>query len=196
MMGRMSNALIVIDVQNEYFTGSLPIVHPDRDDSLANIVAAMRAAVANGTKVIVVQHAEDAESEVFRPGTDGQELHPAVASEHRDALVVKHYPGSFTGTDMGSLLADWQVDHVTICGFMTHMCCDTTARQAAHRDLRVTLLADATGTIDLARQSGDPVPARQVHETELAVLGSGFATISSTAEWTSGLAVAPDAAPA
>jgi nicotinamidase-related amidase len=40
----MSQGLVVIDVQNEYFDGALPIAYPDRVGSLANIVAAMRAA--------------------------------------------------------------------------------------------------------------------------------------------------------
>jgi hypothetical protein len=45
------------------------------------------------------------------------------------------------------------------------------------------LLADACGTIDLAALDGSPVPARQVHETELAVLGDGLARITTTTEW-------------
>ena len=39
-------ALLVIDVQNEYFTGDMPIEYPSVDISLPNIVTAMAAARA------------------------------------------------------------------------------------------------------------------------------------------------------
>ena len=38
----MKRALLVIDVQNEYFTGKLPVTHPP--GSLENIVSAMELA--------------------------------------------------------------------------------------------------------------------------------------------------------
>jgi nicotinamidase-related amidase len=183
----MGSALIVIDVQNEYFTGAMPIVYPDREGSLAKIVEAMRAATAAGSPVIVVQHHEtDPESPVFRPGSDGAELHSAIAAEPRDHLVLKHLPGSFTGTNLGDILADRSVDHLVVCGYMTHMCCDTTTRQAAHRGMRVSVLADAMGDVDLVGADGVTVPARQVHETELAVLGDGFATVTTVDAWVAG----------
>lgn len=184
----MTAALVVIDVQQEYFTGAFPIVHPDREQSLARIVDAMRAATAAGLPVVVVQHSEGDEAGVFRPGNEGFELHPAVAAEPRDHLIVKRYPGTFTGTDLGEWIAGRGVDELVVAGYMTHMCCDTTTRQAVHLDLSVTLLSDATGTIDLVAPDGSAVPARQVHETELAVLGDGLATVTTTAAWIATLA--------
>jgi nicotinamidase-related amidase len=184
----MGSALVVIDVQNEYFTGRMPIRFPDRNEVLERIVASMRAATAAGIPVVVVRHGEVGEDAgVFRPGTPEHELHPAIASEHRDLLVDKHYPGTFTGTELGAWVEEHGVDELVICGFMTHMCCDTTARQAAHRDMGAVVLADGTGTIDLAAADGSVVPAQQVHETELAVLASGFARISDTADWLASL---------
>ena len=49
-------ALIVIDVQNEYFDGALPITDPPREQSLENIGRAMEAATEAGVPVIVVRH--------------------------------------------------------------------------------------------------------------------------------------------
>lgn len=181
---RMSAALVVIDVQQEYFDGALPIVHPDRHDVLARVVECMRTAHAAGLPVVVVQHAEPGEdTPIFREGSPMFALHPAVEAEHRDLLFTKHYPGSFTGTPLADFVAERGVDELVICGFMTHMCCDSTARQAAHRDLAAVVLSDATGTIDLEAPDGSPVPARQVHDTELAVLASGFARVMDAASW-------------
>jgi nicotinamidase-related amidase len=180
----MTNALVVIDVQQEYFTGRLPIVYPDRNQSLDRIVAAMRAATAAGVPVVVIEHAATGQdSAVFRLGTPEQQLHPAIEVEHRDHHIIKAYPGSFTGTDLGAWIEANGIDELVICGYMTHMCCDSTARQAAHFDLKAVVLADAMGTIDLASPDGSTIPARQVHETELAVLASRFARVTDTETW-------------
>ena len=55
-MSQPQRALIVIDVQNEYFTGKLRIAFPPVAQSLANICRAMDAATAAGIPVAVVQH--------------------------------------------------------------------------------------------------------------------------------------------
>lgn len=62
-------ALIVIDVQNEYFDGAPPITDPPPDVSLANIARATDAAADADIPVIVVQHGDDdPESPIFRKG--------------------------------------------------------------------------------------------------------------------------------
>ena len=81
-------ALLVIDVQNEYFTGQLPIEYPPVDISLPNITAAMHAARAAGVPVIVVQHDAPQGSPVFAKGSDSWQLHPQVAAIEAD----HHHP--------------------------------------------------------------------------------------------------------
>ena len=84
----MNRALLVIDVQNEYFSGKLPVTHPP--NSLDNILRAMEAAAANGVAVAVIRHAaKAASSPVFKKGSPEWELHPAVGKLHRDVLIEK-----------------------------------------------------------------------------------------------------------
>ena len=64
-------------------------------------------------------------------------------------MIVKHYPGSFTDTELAAALEQFAVRRLVIAGFMTHMCCDTTARQASERGLEVIFLTDGTATRDL-----------------------------------------------
>jgi nicotinamidase-related amidase len=176
-------ALIVIDVQNEYFDGALPITHPSRDESLANITKAMDAARAAGVPVVVVEHEDtEADSPIFRPGTHEQELRPEVAEREADHHVVKRLPGSFTGTDLGEFLEAQGVDRVSIAGYMTHMCVDTTAREAAHRGLEVEILDDATGTLSLENH-GYAAEGEELHRATLVAQGQFFADVLSTDAW-------------
>ena len=124
-------ALLVIDVQNEYFTGKLPITYPA--GSLANVLCAMDAARAHGVPVVAIQHASpQPDAPVFRKGSKEWELHPEVAARPHDVLIHKSLPGSFTGTELETWLREHGVETVVIAGYMTQMCCDTTARQAMH----------------------------------------------------------------
>ena len=161
----MKRALLVIDVQNEYFTGLLPITHPHAH--LENVLRVMDAARGAGVPVVVVQHTfPQPEMPFFKKGTPGWELHPEVASRPRDHWVEKELPGSFTGTDLEAWLRQREVDTVTVAGYMTHMCCDTTARQAAHRGFRVEFLSDATGTLPVKNSAGE-VSAEELHRSIL-----------------------------
>jgi nicotinamidase-related amidase len=176
-------ALIVIDVQNEYFDGALPISDPPPSESLANIGRAMDAATAAGVPVIVVRHGDaDPEAPIFREGTHAWELHPEIERRTRDHLVDKTLPGSFTGTPLESILSADEIDTVAITGYMTHMCVDTTSRQAAHRGLAVEILDDATGTLPL-ENSGREASGEELHRATLVAQGQFFADVVSTDDW-------------
>jgi nicotinamidase-related amidase len=176
-------ALLVIDVQNEYFDGSLPITDPPRETSLANIERAMDAAKAAEVPVVVVRHHEEgSDAESFREGSREWELRPEVAERTHDTLVDKTMPGSFTGTALDDFLRSAGVDTVAIAGYMTHMCVDTTAREAAHRGYAVEILRDATGTLAVENGAGSAT-GEELHRATLVAQGHGFAEVVSTDEW-------------
>jgi nicotinamidase-related amidase len=176
-------ALIVIDVQNEYFDGALPISDPPPAQSVANIGRAMDAATAAGVPVIVVRHGDaDPEASSFRVGSHTWELHPEIDGRDRDHLVEKTMPGSFTDTSLAEILAADEIDTVAITGYMTHMCVDTTSRQAAHRGLSVEILNDATGTLGL-ENSGGEATGEELHRATLVAQGQFFADVLRTDDW-------------
>lgn len=161
----MSRALLVIDVQREYFDGALPIRHPV--GHLDRILEAMDAAKqANLATVVVRHHQPDPESPVFRHGSPMWQLHEEVESRPRDMLIDKQLPGSFTNTPLDEFLKEKGIDTISIAGYMTQICCDTTARQAFHRGYQVEFLSDATGTLDVENKAGS-VTAEQLHESIL-----------------------------
>lgn len=173
-------ALLVIDVQNEYFTGKLPVSHPT--GSLDNILKAMDAATANQIPVAVVRHAAKAEtSPVFRKGSPEWELHPEVAKRHRDTLIDKNWPDSFTETGLEEWLKSRGINIVTVCGYMTQMCCDTTARRAFHLGYAVEFLSDATGTLAFTNEAGT-VTAEELHRAIL-VTQTRFSNVMKTDAW-------------
>jgi len=179
----MSRCLLVIDVQNEYFVGKLPITYPA--NTLPNILNAMDAAHIAGVPVIVIQHAApQADSVVFRRGSLEWQLRSEVAVRPRAALIHKHFPGSFTGTDLEKWLRDHKIETVTIAGYMTQMCCDTTARQALHLGFNVEFLSDATGTLDITNEAGS-ITAEQLHHAILITQQMRFSQVISTERWIS-----------
>ena len=161
----MNRALLVIDVQREYFEGALPIRHPV--GHLGSILEVMDAARRVKMPTVVIRHHQpDPESPIFRKGSDMWQLHAEVEARPRDILIDKQLPGSFTNTPLAEFLKQRGIDTVCIAGYMTQMCCDTTARQAFHRGYKVEFLRDATGTLDVENQAGS-VTAEQLHEAIL-----------------------------
>ncbi|MEM1068129.1 MAG: cysteine hydrolase family protein [Planctomycetota bacterium] len=149
----MKRALLVIDVQREYFDGALPISHPA--GHLENILSVMDAATKASIPTAVVRHHQaDPESPIFRLNSDMWQLHKEVEQRPRDVLIDKQLPGSFTETELDQWLKGVEADTVSIAGYMTHMCCDTTARQAFHRGYQVEFLKDATGTLTVENEAG------------------------------------------
>jgi nicotinamidase-related amidase len=179
-------ALIVIDVQNEYFTGGLPIEHPPVGESLPNLLRAMDAAQARGIPVIVVQHSAPAGAPVFAPGTATWELHPDVAGRPRDHYIEKSLASAFTGTDLADWLATRGIDTLAVVGYMTHNCDASTIYEGAHRGLRMEFLHDATGALPYANAAGS-ASAEEIHRVFSVVFHSNFAAVASTAEWIAAL---------
>lgn len=179
----MKRALLVIDVQNEYFFGKLPVSYPP--GSLGNILKVMDVAAVSQTPVAVIRHAAKSEtSPVFRKGSPEWELHPDVEKRHRDVLIEKNWPDSFTETKLEEWLKGNGIDTLTVCGYMTQMCCDTTARRAFHLGYGVEFLADATGTLPLKNEAGS-VTDEELHRAILITQQSRFSKVMKTEEWVS-----------
>lgn len=175
-------ALIVVDAQNEYFGGGLPIEYPPAEQSVANIARAMDAAHATGVPVVVVQQMGEASAPVFAEGTEGWELHPDVAARPHDHAIRKQWPSAFKGTDLRQWLADRGIDTVAVTGYMTQNCVASTIYEAAHSDLAVEFLVDASGTLPLENAAGSS-GAEEIHATFSVVFQSRFAAVVDTSQW-------------
>ena len=175
-------ALVVIDVQNEYVSGNLPIEYPPVERSLANIGRAMDAAHAAGVPIVVVQQDAPAGSPLFAKGSPGWTLHRVVVERAHDHHVHKTLPSAFPETDLAGWLAARGVDTLTIVGFMTHNCDASTIVHAVHQGLDVEFLADATGAVPYENAAGR-ASAEEIHRVYSVVFHSRFASVASTEAW-------------
>ncbi len=181
MKDTMKRALLIIDVQNEYFNGKLPVTYPR--DSFKNILKAMDSADENGVSTILIQHTNSEEnSDTFRRGAFEWKIRKEVLERNHELVIEKNLPGSFTGTELESWLRRNDVTTIVISGYMSQMCCDTTARQAMHLGFNVEFLNDATGTLDISNYAGE-INANKLHKAILVTQAMRFSKVMSTDEW-------------
>lgn len=172
-------AVVVVDLQNEYFpSGKLPLV--GIEDAVANAARVIDAARSNGDPVIHVRHEfPTPDAPFFVRGTEGTQIHPAVAPIEGEPVVLKNYPNSFLKTDLKQMLDAKGIEEVVVIGAMSHMCIDATSRAASDLGYKVVLVHDACATMDL-EFGGQVVPAAQVHAALMAALAFAYATITTT----------------
>ena len=175
----MKRALLVIDVQGEYFDGKLPVSHPA--NSFTRILQAMDAAERHEVPVVVIRHNGPPERGVFVPDSAGWQLHPQIERGPVALLIDKWWPDSFADTALEAWLRAREIATLTITGYMTQMCCDTTARRAFHLGFGVEFLCDATGTLDFVNAAGE-VTAEELHRAVL-VTQARFGEVLSTQDW-------------
>ncbi len=141
----IKNALILVDIQNDYFTGGLwPVQDMDRvAQAAASTLSQARHAVDH---IIHIRHeALSSDAPFFRPDTTGAEIHPSVAPRPDEPVIVKHRPNSFHATSLHERLQAEEITHVTIVGAMSQMCIDATARAAKDLGYEITVTSDACG---------------------------------------------------
>lgn len=187
-MSTPRRALILIDVQQQYFGGPLEIQYPPHQESLPTIARAVDAATAAGIPIAAIQHSAGEGAPVFAPGTPEFDLHPEIAGRKTDAWksVVKQYGSVYAGTDLAAWLREHNVDTVTLVGYMTNNCVLASAVEAEALGFTTEVLSDATGAINIANDAGF-ADAKTVHTTLLALLNSNWAAVANTDSWAEAL---------
>ena len=178
----METALLIIDIQNEYFAGGAnPLVGADK--AAANASKMIDFFRAKNLPVIFIQHfATNPNAKFFVPGTQGAEFEYGVRPRVGEKIIPKHFPNAFRETPLHEYLQAMGIKHLVVCGMMTHMCVDSTVRAAKDLGYECKVIGDACATCDLAHW-GKYVNAKDIHNSFLAALAYYYAGVVKTSEY-------------
>lgn len=177
----MTSALLIIDVQRDYFLGgNFPL--PDME-SASKIASKLLGHFRKQGEVIAhIWHIEkDPSATFFIPGSEGSEIHPLVAPKKSELLVEKNYPNSFRSTNLSADISSLGVNNLVICGAMSNMCIDATVRAAFDLGFECTVISDACAASDIEFQ-GRTIPAADVHASFMGALAAGYANVVTLEE--------------
>lgn len=163
-------ALIVIDIQNDYFPGGrFELWEPE--STLARIEAAIHNARDEKTPVILIQHVGSDSSPFFTPGSPGVEIHPRLLAAAPDApIIIKHHADSFLDTTLEATLRQLKIEELLLCGMMTQNCVTHTAISPQAAKYSVKVLADCSTSV-----------SRMIHLIALNALGVRIEVLTGTA---------------
>lgn len=177
----MKQALLVIDVQNDYFPGGkMALSQPEV--ALAAVKRLEAVFQAKHLPIIYIQHIKrQTDADFFEVGTVGAQLHPDLHVTDESIIIEKHFPNSFQETRLLTVLQELAIDQLVICGMMTHMCIDSTTRASFEWGYQPILIGDATATKALMIND-ELVSAPHVQTAFLAAL-TNFASVQNSIEW-------------
>jgi nicotinamidase-related amidase len=130
----MKPALLVIDVQNEFYD--------HHQESMKSVIEYINEAIALFRKknfpVVVIQHKNADQG--FVPGNSGFDVPNSVKLEPQDVRVVKTYSNSFTKTGLAEKLRELGVDTVIVTGYKAEFCVLSTYKGALDFDFKPIIL--------------------------------------------------------
>ncbi|MCL2379431.1 MAG: cysteine hydrolase [Coriobacteriia bacterium] len=151
-------AVIVIDMLNDFVTGSL--ANPRASNIIAPIqglVAAARTAkipviFSNDAHLPNIDHELDLWGDHAMAGTTGAEFIPELSPQAGDHILPKRRYSAFFETGLHSLLRDLQIDTLIICGMLTNICIQHTAADAYMWGFKVVIPTDGVEALDADTQ--------------------------------------------
>jgi len=177
-----TKALVIIDFQNDYFKGGkYELV--GTEEAAKNAKLLLDHFRAKQLPVIIVEHHNNFEgAPFFVPGTEGVKTHESLKPNENETVIIKTTPGSFNKTELHQVLQKLKVKNLVIVGAMSHMCIDTTVREAFPLGYTCEVISDACATRDLVFE-GRVVKAADVHAAFMAALKMAFAKVLKTEEY-------------
>jgi len=178
----MKTGLILVDIQNDYFTGGRMELVGMREAGLraGELLSIFRR---RSWPTFHIQHISAHKGATFfLPETEGSAIHETIAPRDGELIIQKNYPNSFRQTSLLQELEKQDVKKLVICGAMSHMCIDATTRAAFDYCFDCTVVQDACATRDL-KFSGKTIAAENVHGSFMAALSSAYAQVINLDEF-------------
>ncbi len=99
----MEEALLIIDVQNDYFPGGTNELH-NPYEAEAHIIELIAESRKCNRPIIFIQHINPPDDYFFLEGTYGAEISDRIRPDNKDKIIVKYFPNSFLETELDDYL--------------------------------------------------------------------------------------------
>ncbi len=172
-------AVVMIDCQNEYVDGMLPLT--GMDEALAEGAKLLAKARAAGAPVIHIVHEGRAGGPFDLEGHGGR-IADAVAPVDGETIIRKPLPNAFAKTELDAAVQATGRKEIIFAGFQSHMCISSSARAALDLGYRSTVVSGAVATRDLPAPDGGVMSARDLHNASMIALADRFAIIAKGAD--------------
>jgi nicotinamidase-related amidase len=147
-------ALIAVDMQRYFLRRGAPAFLSPPRRLVPNALRLVEAFRGAGLPVIFTRHAHRRGSETGEmgrfwrghlpwDGTRHAELIPEIEPLPDEPVITKVRYSAFEGTGLEAFLRKLGVREVVLCGVMTNLCVETSARHAFMKDFEVTIAQDA-----------------------------------------------------
>lgn len=173
-----TTALLVIDFQNEYFTGKMPI--PDGTKALNNTKRLITFADQHKMPVFHIQHVTPAGTPIFAEDGYTVQFHPEMQPSTHHSVVQKSNVSVFAGTDIDARLKAASIKTLIIAGLMTHACVAGAARDAAPAGYDVIVVDDASATRAIEAPDGSIIAHDVLHRSALTTIADTFGDVMTT----------------
>lgn len=188
-----STALVLVDMQRCFVDGSSPFAIPGAEPLVQTLNSLAEKCRASGVVVIFTAHVirpdhsnagtlpklvPDVAQGMIDDGNEEAALRDDLAIAPEDIVVGKPRFSAFAGTDLELILRTRGIETVVIGGVETHVCCESTARDASDRGFRVVFLSDGTA----CGPGPDGGHSQDSQQASLSRIGFFFAEIASVAE--------------
>ena len=144
-------AIIVVDMQGVFCDPDGAVYIPDAPKVVGPIQRILNAGRAADIPIIYLRHvvrgdgSDTGRMRDLYPGVDAildrslpsVQIIDALRPLPSDIVVGKLFFSGFHNTDLDTILRARDVDTIVICGTVTNVCCESTVRDAAHREYKV-----------------------------------------------------------
>lgn len=181
-LSKKKTALLLIEFQEEHFTGVLPV--ENQEALISSAVKVMEWADKNKLLTIhVCHHAKSPASLAFAPESDGVGFHPPILPGKKHLVQIKYASSAFSGSPLHTVLQTEGIDTLILAGMTTSASITTTAHDAKILGYKCMVGADLTASRDIMSWNRSRVvPASKMQETALANIADNYAQVLTLAD--------------
>lgn len=195
-LNRSRTAVVVVDMQKVFCEPDGALYVPATAEVIRPIAALLECARAAAVPIVYLRHvvrgdgSDTGRMRDLYPNVDqilarndpGIEIIDALRPVEGDVVVDKLFYSGFHNTDLDTVLRARDIDTLVICGTVTNVCCDTTIRDAVHREYKVVALSDANAAMHYPDLGWGAVSAAEVQRVALTTFAYEFGEVATTSE--------------